>query len=169
MDLGQLTVSYITDIEGNIDYFYRFVSISEALSWEDVPAAEILPQRLKLADGFAFIFGGDLFDKGPGDIRLSVLLTDLKDRYNERVFLIMGNRDINKLRLSAELQPPADDDEPIGYRFWDQPPFWDPKAPSLLSWLRKRGLREKDMTTTQHLQWLLECTLGSAGAFDGIY
>jgi hypothetical protein len=62
-------------------------------------------RRLDLVDPtrHGFVFGGDLFDKGPHDARLSDLLVDFKTRYPDRVFLLAGNRDLNKLRLSAEL------------------------------------------------------------------
>ena len=38
------------------------------------------------------MFGGDCFDKGPGDLRVGALLIDLKRRYPDRVSLIMGMR-----------------------------------------------------------------------------
>lgn len=53
--------------------------------------------------GKYFCYGGDCFDRGPGDIRVARLLVGLKRRYPERVFLIMGNRDLNKLRFASEL------------------------------------------------------------------
>eukprot|EP00750_Incisomonas_marina_P000282 INCI10217.2.p1 GENE.INCI10217.2~~INCI10217.2.p1 ORF type:complete len:758 (-),score=96.23 INCI10217.2:293-2566(-) len=161
-----LTVSYLTDVEGNIDYFRRFVDISEALSFEDVeldvdrvnkgksgasehrevnysPSALVPGRRLVLRTGYAFVFGGDLFDKGPGDLQLAKWLCDLKERYPHRVFLLLGNRDINKMRFLAELesQPPHDGrvETVVGRRLWDQPPFWDSHAPSFLEWLAKRS------------------------------
>ena len=51
------------------------------------------------------MFGGDAFDRGEGDIRIGRLLVDLKLRYPDRVFLILGNRDVNKTRLTSELHP----------------------------------------------------------------
>ena len=47
-----------------------------------------------LCPRYGFIFGGDLFDKGPGDIRLARVLCDLKVKHVNRVFLIMGNRSV---------------------------------------------------------------------------
>jgi hypothetical protein len=58
--------------------------------------------RRALCNQLAFVHGGDLFDRGPGDIRLSRLLVDFKQRHPSRVFLLMGNRDINKIRFLAE-------------------------------------------------------------------
>lgn len=63
---------------------------------------------LELHEGFGFVFGGDLYDKGPYDIRLTKMLCDLKESNPDRVWLLMGNRDINKLRLSSELCTPGE-------------------------------------------------------------
>jgi hypothetical protein len=46
-------------------------------------------------------------DKGPGDIRLGRVLVQLKRTYPDRVFLIIGNRDLNKIKLTAEIDPYA--------------------------------------------------------------
>jgi len=56
-----------------------------------------------------FIFGGDSQDKGIGDIRFVTMLLELKEIYGERVILIIGNRDINKLRLKVELNANKED------------------------------------------------------------
>jgi len=45
--------------------------------------------------------------QGSWDTYLSDLFVDLKQRRPDRVFLLMGNRDIDKLRFAAEL---GDDD-----------------------------------------------------------
>eukprot|EP00434_Breviolum_minutum_P030974 symbB.v1.2.027393.t2/scaffold2682.1/size73113/3 len=89
-------IGFITDLEGDIDTFWRYVDSN----------ASVLTREngvLKLKDSeSAFVFGGDLFDRGPGDLRLARELIDLKKKYPARVFLLMGNRDINKMRLSLE-------------------------------------------------------------------
>ena len=115
-----LRVSFVTDIEGDVDFFFRYVSIStvittckeqftrsarshETLTSDDVASFQLdfLPQE----DGKEphFVFGGDLFDHGPGDLRLAEALVKFKCRYPDRVHLIAGNRDLNKLRLLSEL------------------------------------------------------------------
>lgn len=45
---------------------------------------------LTLKEGCTFVFGGDCFDKGPHDIRLSQQLVSLKKRYPGRVALLLG-------------------------------------------------------------------------------
>ena len=53
--------------------------------------------RLKLKDAeSAFVFGGDLFDRGPGDLRLARELIDLKKK--------LGSDGITKLNCSFFVQ-----------------------------------------------------------------
>ena len=89
-----LTVGYLSDVEGNVDYFRRYMKLSHVLEFEAVPNADpshtIDGNTLRLKDGCMFVFGGDCFDKGAGDIRLGHLLADLKDRYPDRVHLLLG-------------------------------------------------------------------------------
>ena len=61
-----------------------------------------------LAPEWRVVFGGDVCDKGPkggvgGSVRVARSLLALKAKYDERVTLILGNRDVNKLRLASEL------------------------------------------------------------------
>ena len=49
------------------------------------------------------MFGGDAGDKRDGTIRFVKLMIKLKQRYPDRVFLLVGNRDQNKLRFLSEL------------------------------------------------------------------
>ena len=95
--------AYLTDVEGNLDYFYNYVEISKVLEWENKETKNRL--RFK-HEHTMFVFGGDSQDKGIGDIRFTKLLLDLKAQpgNEDRVEFIIGNRDANKLRLAAELQ-----------------------------------------------------------------
>jgi hypothetical protein len=92
-------LSYLTDVEGNLNYFHSFIQRSRVLKFD----SNTDHSSLTLRDGAYFCYGGDVFDRGPGDIRIANTLIRLKRRYPDRVFLIMGNRDINKLRLASEL------------------------------------------------------------------
>ncbi len=64
---------------------------------------EIKFQRLSLRDNAHLVYGGDTVDKSPGDIRLVWALVSLKKRYPDRGPLLVGNRDLNKIRLPSEL------------------------------------------------------------------
>jgi len=68
--------AYCADVEGNLEFFKRYVRISDAISWEGAEGTS----DLKLSDGYDFVFGGDSVDKGPGDIRFVSLMVKLKDR-----------------------------------------------------------------------------------------
>ena len=49
------------------------------------------------------IYGGDSQDKGIKNIRFVTMLLKLKEQYGERVMFIIGNRNVNKLRLRTDL------------------------------------------------------------------
>ena len=153
------TVGYVTDVEGNLDYFNRYVSRSRVLRY--TTDAQGHP-RLDLYANSAFVFGGDLFDKGPGDIRLAKLLLDLKKRHPSRCFLIIGNRDANKLRFSselsgAELQRPLSEVPAVG------------AVNSLvkpIEHLKRRRASGGESARCSRLKWMLEETLGCANTFE---
>jgi hypothetical protein len=58
---------------------------------------------LKMRDNCKFVSLGDTIDNGPNNFAVLRLLRYLKSKYRDRVVLILGNRDINKLRLKYEL------------------------------------------------------------------
>ena len=86
---------YCCDVEGNLQYWENYLSISLVLRRRN--------SVLELRDNCHFVFGGDACDRGVGDIRVIRDLAGLLERYPGRVHLIMGNRDINKLRMKFEL------------------------------------------------------------------
>lgn len=160
-------LGYVTDVEGHLDYFEQFVAHSNVLDKvEETSTNDRLD--LKLREGCYFIYGGDSVDKGPGDIRLCRALVSLKKRYPDRVFLLVGNRDLNKLRFSAELSGKdmerSIDDIP--------PPHWDPSAPTLRAYLegvaKTKGLATaKDVNTrVERLKYMLKHTLGCPDTFE---
>ncbi len=89
-------IAYCTDVEGNWDYWNRYIALSKALNRNE-------GGRLSLNDNFCFVYGGDVCDRGPGDLRLLNDLNNLNDDYPGRVYFIFGNRDVNKMRIPMEL------------------------------------------------------------------
>ena len=102
-------LAYVTDVEGNLDYFLRFLERSSILCVTEQTATSVKldfvthnidKRRTLLNDEEAeteeptsyFVFGGDVVDKGPGDIRLVRALVDFQRRYPSRVHLLVGNR-----------------------------------------------------------------------------
>ena len=135
----QFRIGYVTDVEGNLDFFQQYVELSNVLSFSNSTK-----NKLILKDGCYFVHGGDIVDKGNGDIRLCRQLVDLKKRYPKRVFLLVGNRDLNKFRFSAELS-----DEDIARDVTSIPgPHWDPKAPTIYEYLNEmaKELNIKNVT-----------------------
>ena len=89
-------IGYITDIEGNLQFWYNYLKISYVLRQDE-------SGTIRLRENCHFIFGGDVCDRGTGDLRVVNDLIRLKRDYPDRVHFILGNRDINKLRIPFEL------------------------------------------------------------------
>ena len=66
-------------------------------------------------------FLGDYFDKGPYVLSTIGHIVQLKNDYKERIYIILGNRDINKLRLLYEVEEkqsiPREGD---GWKLWSK-------------------------------------------------
>ena len=88
-------IAYLTDVEGRWDKLASFA--------QGNPLVQLAGDRLQLADGATFVFGGDAIDRGPAGRRIVDTLLAARREYGERVVLLAGNRDINKLRLVREL------------------------------------------------------------------
>jgi hypothetical protein len=132
-------IAYATDVEGNWDYWLRYIELSKVVS----RGAE---GRLKLEPGCSFVYGGDVCDRGPGDLRVLNDLNNLYDDFPGRVHFILGNRDVNKMRIPVELHP----------SYLERPGevYWIPS---------KSAARE---TPAERLQWMLKATMGAPGAFE---
>ncbi|CAJ1444061.1 unnamed protein product, partial [Effrenium voratum] len=117
------------------------------------------PGILKLRSNGMLVFGGDAPDKGPGDIRIVKMLLELKRRYPLQVHIILGNRDLMKLRFPAELEAVEEPDQ-----IWM--PTWDPRAKTFDEFLEENEKKEKGKDTKLQrdrigkLKWLLHCTMG---------
>jgi len=176
-------IGYVADVEGHWDYFLEYVQRSNVLFWEEhedhnnnlsssaTNSFGITFKRLKLRPNTYFVYGGDSVDKGPGDIRLCRALVDLKKNYPDRVHLLVGNRDLNKIRFSSELS-----DEDMKRPIEDiKRPFWDPNAKSYKEHLEE--LKESHVATdsytlddlntkAERLRWMLKHTLGCPDTFE---
>lgn len=146
-------ISFLTDVEGDGLYFDRFVQNSKVLEFKPRPpcfkADEYFPYSHELAfkeDG-KLVYGGDVCDKGGQDLYVLRQLIKLKERHPTRVHLLLGNRDINKLRMIDELQP---------------------KPHKGVYWLRQRAPDRNDapLETAKRLEWMLSNTMGSPNAFE---
>ena len=173
-DWKSFRLGHIADVEGNWDYFEEYVSRSNVLDWEEVdaPASSsyegVRFKQLTLRPNSHFVYGGDVVDRGIGDIRLARSLVQLKRKYPDRVRLLVGNRDLNKLRLSSELSE-SDMTRPV-----DEigGPFWDLKAPTLKQYLEGvvsesgNSSLEEVNTKVERLKYMLKHTLGCPDTFE---
>ena len=157
-------ISFITDCEGDYQYWSRCVALSEVVEFNSQGSLSF--KRRDAQD--SFVFGGDVFDKGLGDLRIAGQLVEFKKSHPDRVWLLAGNRDLNKLRFPAEL---AEDEIDV-----PQPVPLYPRAPpqvSLRSFLEKQldgedaGKTVDDVNTqANRLRWILDHTMTATGAFE---
>ncbi|MAZ44539.1 MAG: hypothetical protein CMF48_05150 [Legionellales bacterium] len=109
-------IIFITDLEGRIEALAQACINSRSLDGKglylyerDMLAETNLEQsnwnelRLELDDDYLFVYGGDATDHNTADITVLRCLVELKEKYPERVTLIAGNRDLNKIRIKQEL------------------------------------------------------------------
>ncbi len=137
-------VGFVSDLEGNYSYWNNYKKISKVLT------IDLHTQKLVLKPNCYFVHGGDVVDRGNGDIRILRDLIQLKNDFPDRVFFIIGNRDANKLRLYFSLH-----DTVLKYRpdaYWVAPAQVPADFPL-------ENQKEK-------LLWVLKATMGAPFAFE---
>jgi len=184
-------VSFLTDVEGDAAYFDRFVENSRILCFQPASPnfdrtksggkiSTFFPYNKQVAfrtDCSMLVYGGDVCDKGGSDLYILRQLLSLQHRYPERVHLLMGNRDINKMRIVPEMGTDHSDDNTDGDDNRDQRlPYhggcW---------WLAGTGLdgdpladdkpengtsKVPSNSPAERLRWILGKTMGSPDAFE---
>ena len=183
-----LNVTYVTDIEGNWSYFLKWVEMSRGLTMTgfrpDGSADLVLDPEWQV------VFGGDVCDKGPeggvgGSVRVTQSLLALKLKYPDRVVLLLGNRDLNKLRFASELDDKFGCFGPTATaaQLRTLPgPYWLPRAKSVTpaQYLRRLvakqcSIAEADVSDEQLLEantkanrvrYILKETMGADGEFE---
>lgn len=148
--ISKARVGFVSDIEGDLRFWNRYIGISEVLS----RASEDSPVVLR--DDCHFVYGGDVCDRGPWDRRVTRDLLRLKEAYPTRVHLILGNRDLNKIRLTHELH---------AERLAQTPEvFWiKGEENTLETYLTTRHLSD---SLVNRLKWTLDHTMGCIGTFE---
>lgn len=151
-----LKIGYCTDVEGDYAFWQRYLDISRIFTRGK-------DGEIHMVDGSHFVFGGDAVDWGDGDIRFLNDILDLNDRYPGRVHFLMGNRDINKLRLLQELTPRCNPIEDLRHPYWTQ----DSAKERPIEQLRKLlGKTRVEDTLANKLKWILTFTMGAPKAFE---
>eukprot|EP00536_Pseudo-nitzschia_multiseries_P013713 jgi/Psemu1/261633/estExt_Genewise1Plus.C_6030021 len=168
---GTVVLSYLTDIEGDKFYLDRYVDNSKVLKWIQQQQQRFpYDRRIDFSDSNSIlVFGGDLWDKGGFDLYVTRQLLDLKRRYPERVVWVLGNRDINKLRMMQELGLPPNKNDVEGSN--GDADVSVPYHPGL-TWFRGSGrVGDPDgplpsMDPGDRLRWILGNTMGSPDAME---
>ena len=169
---------YATDVEGNYEYFKRTIEESEGLKIVAVSTAGVID--LELLPGWSYVFGGDSVDKGGaigGSQRVVQTLIKFKRKYPKRVTIILGNRDLNKMRLTSELAP-----DQMSALDTVPGPYWVPegKRVSPKDYLRQslakaRSVPAADIsdadiaaanTVANRIRWMMKDTMGADGEFE---
>ena len=159
-------IGYVTDIEGDRYFWDNYLKISRILTVErEADDGNVVDISLK--DGCHFVFGGDVNDQCDGDLYVVEQLVKLKRKYPNRVHFILGNRDMNKLRLVQELSEAHMEKYP-----WDDYPgtFWTKiffkESPK--DTVARLGIQgdPSPHDRVERLKWILSCTMGSGNAFE---
>jgi len=173
-------ISYLTDVEGSRDYLHRFIQQSRVLTFRPATTHDYSHNQ----DGYCefpydhcldflhptdvLVYGGDVWDQGGSDLYVIRQLLHLQSRFPDRVFIVLGNRDINKMRLGQELGPPTANEDISSNGDLDVPPPEHGGA----YWLKGSGRPgDTDLgllmdSAVERLQWILTHTMGSPRAFD---
>ena len=94
-----MRLGFLSDVEARWSKLEDFCEDNPWVSLRGTPSGP----RLDVQPGATFVYGGDTLDRGPHSRRVLLTLVEAKVRQPDRVILLAGNRDINKLRLPREL------------------------------------------------------------------
>lgn len=168
-------VHYITDTEGHYPSFINSIKKSDIVTFNEEGSLDF---HASVQDPY-FIFGGDLTDRGVSDTKLTKMLLDFKLRHQDRVILLVGNREASKTRFYIELNPKY-----IRERLLKgSAPFWLLSNPHQLpiDYVKKHmQSQQNDLFAIEqyiesltieecqliYLKWMLEQNLGCPHTFD---
>jgi len=218
-------ITFLTDVEGDGDYFDRFVRHSKILGFRSrepsygnygpVSKNDVnVKWNLGEVDDDYFpydkevifledeeftsnskggeektrtmlVYGGDVWDKGGADLYVIRQLLSLHRRYPHRVHFLMGNRDINKMRIVDELGVPSHnlpgEKAPLPYHggvYWLRgtgfvgDPLVQRQIMDITPHFKERSTQSKfrlvvpSESATERLKWMLGKTMGSVDAFE---
>lgn len=174
-------IAYLCDVEGHWPFFCNYINNAEGLRFanagNDSTRHTEKDLDIELIEGWQFVFGGDACDKGPGTLRFLESMVRLKRKYPNRVTLLMGNRDINKIRWTAEV---AESELAIERVKQCPAAFWLGKKTTFLDYLTglaasKHGVEREAVTDAMlkelstkvnKFRYMLDYDMGSRGEFD---
>jgi hypothetical protein len=175
LGMGRSHLTHLTDLEGNWSYMQKWVNRSNGIGWSTTNKNQLVFKLSQSDREPAFVYGGDLCDKGPGDLRIGNALVQFKKDHPQKVHLLAGNREIKCRRFTYEL-----DETHIRERLLKGPSaFWKKNSSPrdyLLKQMKVEGQeppseqalrRHVDSLSVEecqtiYLQWMLNETMGCA-------
>lgn len=191
------TISFLTDVEGDKEYLQRYVEHSHILRFVPCSTDDVKASGLSVAFPYnhridfqtsltpendnILVFGGDVCDQGGSDLYVLRQLLMLKAKYPEQVMFILGNRDLNKLRILQELGAPGEDycpphkgvyiltgrgceGDPLLYRDHHDEEGGEHNASHQARTQKPKSLPTDD--PVHRLKWMLSMTMGCPRSFD---
>ncbi len=138
------------DIEGQRERLDSFIANSGAFNISSDRTVSIKP-------GYRVVFMGDAVDKGPDSLYILETLTHLLETQRDQMVAILGNRDINKLRLPHELSEEG----------LSRAPKENAASQKFDDWMKDHSLSKALYTDgVTRLKWMLERTMGAPQAFE---
>lgn len=138
-------ILYITDLEGSRERLEAFYEKSGGF----VRGPD---QRYHIKTDTIIVFGGDAIDRFDHSIWVVEELLRLHQESPTRMFSILGNRDVNKLRLAIELTPKALSHPPLKFSFTKEAAYIE---------ILKAGA-----DPVARLKYILSHTMGADQAFE---
>ena len=167
-------VAVMGDIEGSFKRIENFVDncMKQSKSLDCHPlifwSDEKNKTKLRLAKGCELVILGDLTDIGEDNIKVLDLIHKLKSskKYGKRVHLILGNRDLNKLRLLYELNNEIlIDNYGNEFRFQSWKEKWDEKIKKDPNFYKNTY----DMKSKiNKMKFIFQETMGAPNLFENI-
>ncbi len=122
------TLLFLSDLEGNVGKWDSFIKTSGCFRGASPPINVkqsgyqnvnnfLKSKPLVLDPKCKFFYLGDAVDKGNGSIRILRDLVYLKLSNPQNIFLVPGNRELNKLRFLQEISPSGEINANNFYRF----------------------------------------------------
>lgn len=107
-------IEVMADVEGCWNKIVSFMEKSDIFTLKNgdkITKDNFKPddyKNIKMKGNCKFVCMGDTIDNGPNNMAILKFLRHLKTEYGNRIVFILGNRDINKLRLLFELEEAKD-------------------------------------------------------------
>lgn len=153
-------ICYLTDVEGHLEYFNEYIERSECLEWTDEENT-----RIKFKNTVdKFIYGGDVTDRGTGSLRVLRYLVEFKENFPLRVELILGNRDINKMRFTTELSDLALQQD-SSYSTTNKVVYWGDEKKRILP-PNNFPFGDPNNLLVNRVKWILSGSMGAPFDFE---